>query len=178
MFWLGSILMQLLRSTCENGTMVCPALPCPSYGPWSTWSPCSSSCGSGRTSRHRTCEPNPGGVPCMASGMQETAECSPQPCPGEHPASPPPSAPALPGVGTEPCPPQPAASSAPGPPGAPAAAVAEGAARSAAGSCWGVRRSRAPSQHCGSTASAMCTTARRVRAAQSREPRGGEDRAY
>ncbi|XP_072186520.1 SCO-spondin [Excalfactoria chinensis] len=67
--------------TCENGTMVCPALPCPSYGPWSTWSPCSSSCGRGRTSRHRTCKPRPGGVPCTASRTQETAECSPQPCP-------------------------------------------------------------------------------------------------
>ncbi|OXB67130.1 UNVERIFIED_CONTAM: hypothetical protein H355_014454 [Colinus virginianus] len=96
--------------TCENGTMVCPALPCPSYGPWSSWSPCSSSCGSGRTSRHRTCEPRAGGVPCTASMTQETAECSPQPCPGECPASLPPLPPVLRGVGTDPCPPQPAAS--------------------------------------------------------------------
>ncbi|XP_050572817.1 LOW QUALITY PROTEIN: SCO-spondin-like [Cygnus atratus] len=67
--------------TCVNGTLACPVLACPSYGPWSAWSPCSSSCGGGRISRHRACLPSPGGVPCTDTGTQETAECSPQPCP-------------------------------------------------------------------------------------------------
>ncbi|KAK4825681.1 hypothetical protein QYF61_001504 [Mycteria americana] len=67
--------------TCRNGTFACPAAACPSYGPWSPWEPCSRSCGGGNTSRHRSCQESPGGVPCGAAGTQETAECNAQACP-------------------------------------------------------------------------------------------------
>ncbi|XP_068790174.1 SCO-spondin-like [Struthio camelus] len=67
--------------TCRNGTFACPVAACPSYGPWSAWSPCSESCGGGRTARHRGCEESAGGAPCVAQAMQETAACNLQPCP-------------------------------------------------------------------------------------------------
>lgn len=97
----GPLLTQPLFpfSTCVNGTLACPVLACPSYGPWSAWSPCSSTCGGGRTSRHRACLPSPGGVPCADTGTQETAKCSPQPCSGERPSAPPALAPAPAGPG-------------------------------------------------------------------------------
>ncbi|XP_056190274.1 LOW QUALITY PROTEIN: SCO-spondin-like [Falco biarmicus] len=66
---------------CQNGTLTCPAAACPSYGPWSLWSPCSRSCGGGNSSRHRDCQESAGGVPCSAEGTEEMVKCNPQPCP-------------------------------------------------------------------------------------------------
>uniref|UniRef100_A0ABM5GM22 SCO-spondin n=1 Tax=Pogona vitticeps TaxID=103695 RepID=A0ABM5GM22_9SAUR len=68
--------------TCLNGTFACPEQECPSYGEWSAWSPCPASCGGGSALRHRTCDQSPGGAPCLADAMAETAPCNPQPCPG------------------------------------------------------------------------------------------------
>ncbi|XP_064364124.1 SCO-spondin-like [Dromaius novaehollandiae] len=67
--------------TCANGSLACPAAACPSYGPWSAWSPCSQSCGGGSTRRHRGCEERAGGAPCAPEATEETAACNPQPCP-------------------------------------------------------------------------------------------------
>ncbi|XP_074919520.1 SCO-spondin-like [Chelonoidis abingdonii] len=67
--------------TCGNGTFACPDPECPSYGPWSEWSPCSVTCGGGSTLRHRPCQESPTGAPCTADAMEEIAECNLQPCP-------------------------------------------------------------------------------------------------
>ncbi|XP_050798803.1 SCO-spondin-like [Gopherus flavomarginatus] len=67
--------------TCGNGTFTCPDPECPSYGPWSEWSPCSVTCGGGSTLRHRPCQESPAGAPCTADAMEEIAECNLQPCP-------------------------------------------------------------------------------------------------
>ncbi|XP_060104212.1 SCO-spondin-like [Heteronotia binoei] len=68
--------------TCVNGTFECPEEECPSYGEWSPWSSCSSSCGGGNALRHRPCHETPSGAPCAAEAMEEVAQCNPQPCPG------------------------------------------------------------------------------------------------
>ncbi|KAL7977856.1 hypothetical protein Chor_010808, partial [Crotalus horridus] len=67
--------------TCQNGSFTCPEEKCPSYGEWSTWSPCSATCGGGATLRHRTCHESLHGAPCEAESMEEGARCNSQPCP-------------------------------------------------------------------------------------------------
>ncbi|XP_049654923.1 SCO-spondin-like [Accipiter gentilis] len=80
--WPGQVAeLECYNCTCRNGTFACPAVACPSYGPWSPWEPCSRSCGGGNTSRHRSCQESAGGVPCGATGTEEMAECNMQPCP-------------------------------------------------------------------------------------------------
>ncbi|XP_062426817.1 LOW QUALITY PROTEIN: SCO-spondin-like [Rhea pennata] len=80
--WPGQVAeVECHNCTCGNGTLACPAAPCPSYGPWSAWSPCSESCGGGSTSRRRGCEERAGGAPCAAEATEQTAACNLQPCP-------------------------------------------------------------------------------------------------
>ena len=38
-------------------TRKCNELPCPIFGPWSEWSPCSVTCGGGNQTRTRECLP-------------------------------------------------------------------------------------------------------------------------
>ena len=73
-----------VRSTCTNGSLVCPRHECPVLGPWSAWSSCSAPCGGGSMGRRRSCEEGPMGVPCQAQDTEQQQECNPQPCPGEH----------------------------------------------------------------------------------------------
>ncbi|KAJ7322393.1 hypothetical protein JRQ81_018680, partial [Phrynocephalus forsythii] len=68
--------------TCANGSLACPEQECPSYGEWSSWSSCSTTCGGGSALRHRPCHESPEGAPCLADAMEEVAPCNPQPCPG------------------------------------------------------------------------------------------------
>ncbi|XP_066483571.1 SCO-spondin-like [Tiliqua scincoides] len=69
--------------TCANGTFVCPEQECPTLGEWSTWSPCSATCGAGIALRHRPCHESPSGVPCAADTLEEISQCNPQPCPAD-----------------------------------------------------------------------------------------------
>lgn len=49
---------------------------------WSTFSPCSVTCGDGHKTRTRTCHrPLHGGLPCHGKGTQ-TMTCTAPPCPG------------------------------------------------------------------------------------------------
>lgn len=53
-------------------------------GPWSDWSTCSVTCGTGTRVRMRTCnnpKPENGGLPCTDSTV-ENGVCSLAPCPG------------------------------------------------------------------------------------------------
>ncbi|XP_062336365.1 SCO-spondin [Osmerus eperlanus] len=59
---------------CENGSLVCPARPCPVYQPWSPWSSCSTSCGRGQRTRTRPCQDSEGGPSCEDSAQVETCE--------------------------------------------------------------------------------------------------------
>ncbi|XP_019729253.1 SCO-spondin-like [Hippocampus comes] len=76
--------------TCEGGKLNCSQNPCPvsgSWCDWSTWTPCSRTCGAESVSRYRSCgcpEPKAGGQPCP--GEQEIhngvgAQIQRQPCP-------------------------------------------------------------------------------------------------
>ncbi|KAM9774698.1 SCO-spondin [Syngnathus typhle] len=76
--------------TCEGGKLNCSQNPCPVSGgwcEWSTWTPCSRTCGAESVSRYRSCscpEPKASGQPC--SGEQEIhngvgAQIQRQPCP-------------------------------------------------------------------------------------------------
>lgn len=49
----------------------------PTWGPWSSWSGCSQSCGGGRRTRVRVCQ---NGNMCEGP-RQEFADCNEQPCP-------------------------------------------------------------------------------------------------
>ena len=58
-------------------------------GKWGLWSPygdCSKSCGSGESSRTRTCDnpaPAHGGTPCVGATSQQQP-CNIKPCPGKR----------------------------------------------------------------------------------------------
>ena len=56
-----------------------------SWNEWSTWSECTVTCGSGNSTRMRTCiEEQHGGVPCSELSGMDTDEqaCNDNPCPG------------------------------------------------------------------------------------------------
>ncbi|KAL0964700.1 hypothetical protein UPYG_G00327770 [Umbra pygmaea] len=67
-------------------TQPCDPSPCPiagNWGPWSSWLPCSLSCGGGLTSRQRECSnpaPQHGGRKCLGETVDYSA-CNTQPCP-------------------------------------------------------------------------------------------------
>nr|XP_046192223.1 thrombospondin-2-like isoform X2 [Oncorhynchus gorbuscha] len=67
-------------------THPCDATPCPIvgvWGPWSSWLPCSVSCGSGLMIRQRECSnpaPQHGGRNCVGE-TADYAACNTQPCP-------------------------------------------------------------------------------------------------
>ena len=55
------------------------------WSPWSPWTDCSVTCGTGSTSRVRSCddpEPKFNGKHCVGEGDEEE-RCYPQPCPGK-----------------------------------------------------------------------------------------------
>ncbi|KAM8881275.1 SCO-spondin isoform 1-T4 [Synchiropus picturatus] len=64
---------------CQNGTLVCTELPCPVYEPWSPWSDCSVSCGTGLRIRTRSCHHTEGGPTCDST--VETEACKMSTCP-------------------------------------------------------------------------------------------------
>ncbi|XP_061570036.1 SCO-spondin [Cololabis saira] len=64
---------------CEGGVLVCTRRPCPVYEAWSSWSPCSVSCGRGQTTRTRSCRDAVGGPPCAET--TQTQGCDLPSCP-------------------------------------------------------------------------------------------------
>ncbi|XP_048578078.1 uncharacterized protein LOC5504431 [Nematostella vectensis] len=66
----------------------CDMSPCPVSGalsPWSSWTPCNTSCSGGTRTRLRPCSnpaPQHGGAACQGEG-EETQDCNIHPCPGE-----------------------------------------------------------------------------------------------
>ncbi|XP_013410370.1 sushi, von Willebrand factor type A, EGF and pentraxin domain-containing protein 1 [Lingula anatina] len=61
------------------------------WGPWSLWSECTRSCGSGMRTRNRQCDnppPSPGGRPCSGNSL-EREQCNTDPCPACVPLKPP-----------------------------------------------------------------------------------------
>ncbi|XP_040567740.2 LOW QUALITY PROTEIN: SCO-spondin-like [Lepeophtheirus salmonis] len=68
----------------------CNNYPCPELGPWSDWSSCSSSCGSGRRTRIRECglpiTRGSNNNPCLKP-LFEIEVCNPQKCPSFSPWS-------------------------------------------------------------------------------------------
>jgi len=69
-----------ISSVCEIGSLVCTKHRCPVYQPWSQWSSCSASCGSGQRMRTRPCQEKEGGPPC--SDTEQTDSCMQPTCPG------------------------------------------------------------------------------------------------
>ncbi|KAG7281606.1 hypothetical protein CRUP_033716 [Coryphaenoides rupestris] len=64
---------------CEIGSLMCTKHHCPVYQPWSQWSSCSASCGSGQMMRTRPCQEKEGGPPC--SDTEQTDSCMQPTCP-------------------------------------------------------------------------------------------------
>ncbi|XP_059141737.1 uncharacterized protein LOC131929503 isoform X2 [Physella acuta] len=67
--------------SCDNLT-ACPING--GFGPWSDWSTCSKTCGSGVTTRYRNCDspkPQYGGKNCSVTGFTESAQCNNNTCP-------------------------------------------------------------------------------------------------
>ena len=60
-----------------------PEKRCPELGPWSEWTPCTLTCGSGQRERHRECglaDVRNNGNPCQAP-LREQEVCNREPCP-------------------------------------------------------------------------------------------------
>ncbi|XP_059140117.1 uncharacterized protein LOC131928191 [Physella acuta] len=67
--------------SCDNIT-ACPING--GFGPWSDWSTCTKTCGTGVTTRYRNCdspEPQYGGNNCSETGFTESAQCNNNTCP-------------------------------------------------------------------------------------------------
>ncbi|XP_043922260.1 SCO-spondin-like [Protopterus annectens] len=75
-----TVLIDCNNCTCINGTFWCIEMKCPTFGPWSRWSPCSETCGGGQMMRNRTCEESTEGLECTGDAT-EIKECNLQPCP-------------------------------------------------------------------------------------------------
>ncbi|KAG5268284.1 hypothetical protein AALO_G00210820 [Alosa alosa] len=82
-----ALLYECSNCSCEHGMWNCSLVPCPRDGglsPWSTWSPCSLTCGGlGHKARQRSCSnpaPAHGGLECHGA-LEETTYCQAPDCP-------------------------------------------------------------------------------------------------
>ncbi|XP_015268441.1 PREDICTED: SCO-spondin [Gekko japonicus] len=70
--------------SCTEGRLLCTNDTCPpgdcAWSLWSTWSPCSATCGSGRHTRFRTATSGSWDSECLKEQLQ-TRHCAPGPCP-------------------------------------------------------------------------------------------------